>query len=118
MIQANNEQTILECVKQFGPAPGAKKMMTWEFTHAREAISSGVYVTWVSRAGKGDCFRVGSESKCFCGHLFKDHQKVLTKKTTKTNCDKCVCKAFSFIPRRPEELGQWWLPRRKGFNIN
>ena len=31
---------------------------------------------------------------------------------------KCDCKAFQFIPRRPEEVGQWWLPRRKGFNIN
>jgi hypothetical protein len=34
MIQATNEGTILECVKQVGPAPGAKMMLTWEFKHA------------------------------------------------------------------------------------
>ena len=34
MIQATNEKTILDCVSQFGPAPGAKQMITWEFTHA------------------------------------------------------------------------------------
>jgi hypothetical protein len=22
------------------------------------------------------------------------------------------------MPRRPEEVGMWWLPRRKGFNVN
>lgn len=36
----------------------------------------------------------------------------------KTDCNSCKCQAFRFIPRRPEELGQWWLPRRKGFNVN
>jgi hypothetical protein len=34
MIQATSEKAILECVKQVGPAPGAKQMLTWEFKHA------------------------------------------------------------------------------------
>eukprot|EP01067_Filipodium_phascolosomae_P000308 Filipodium_phascolosomae@DN1250_c0_g1_i2.p1 len=25
--------------------------------------------------------------------------------------------SFHFIPQRPEEVGEWWLPRRKGFNV-
>jgi hypothetical protein len=45
-------------------------MLTWEFMHAKEAIERGIYVTWVSEASKDDCFRVGSQSRCFCGHLF------------------------------------------------
>lgn len=28
----------------------------------------------------------------------------------------CVCKAFDFIPSRPEELGEFWLRRRKNFD--
>lgn len=54
---------------------------------------------------------------CFCGHIGKHHDKKVTKKKQSTKCNKCPCKEFKFIPRRPEELGQWWLPRRKGFNI-
>jgi len=110
---------ILQCMQQLGPAPGAKKIMQWEFTHANESFESGVYVTWLSPAAKEDCFRIGSNSKCFCGHLFKSHDKTFGKNgRLKNNCEKCKCAGFRFIPRRPEELGQWWLPRRKGFNIN
>ena len=69
----------MQLVSQIGPAPGAKKMMTWEFNHAREAIESGVYVTWISSKANDDCFRVGSDSRCFCGHLFKSHEKKLVK---------------------------------------
>lgn len=36
----------------------------------------------------------------------------------KNNCNDCKCTGFRFIPRRPEELGEWWLPRRKGFDVN
>lgn len=93
-------------------------MMGWEFNHARESIMNGIYVTWISDNAKEDCFRIGTNSKCFCGHLFKDHQKILTKTQQKNNCTTCDCKAFSFIPRRPEEIGQGHLPRRKGFDIN
>jgi hypothetical protein len=60
MFQANNEATILECVKMFGPAPGAKKMMTWEFQHAGEAVESGIYITWKSMKNGQECFRLGS----------------------------------------------------------
>ena len=81
-------------------------------------MERGIYVTWKSSANKEDCFRVGSNSRCFCGHMFPDHDCTLTKKSTKTQCSKCPCKGFSFIPRRPEEVGMDWLPRRKGFNVH
>lgn len=94
-------------------------MLTWEFNHAKEAEASGLYITWRSEKATEDCFRVGSESRCFCGHLFKAHSKEMTKKgVMKTNCSTCDCKNFKFMPRRPEEVGMYWLPRRKGFNVN
>ena len=96
-------------------------MLRWEFGHAQESIANGTYVTWVSnsmKAGEEQCFRIGSESKCFCGHLFKNHYHEITKSKVKSNCITCKCQAFSFIPRRPEELGLWHLPRRKGFDVN
>ncbi len=108
----------MQGAQQFGIAPGAKQMMTWEFQHADEAIKSGLYVTWRSPASKDDCFRVGSNSRCFCGHMFTEHEIPLShKKVSKTNCSTCPCKGFKFIPRRPEEVGMDWLPRRKGFNV-
>ena len=63
-----------------------------------------------------DCTRVGPSSKCFCGHLFKSHAE--TRSLMRGECGggkdgPCKCKRFQFIPRRPEEVGEWWLPRRK-----
>lgn len=73
---------------------------------------TGMYVTWRSDSATEDCFRVGSNSRCFCGQLFSAH----TGKDK--SCEKTGCKKFQFIPRRPEEVGMHWLPRRKDFNIN
>ncbi|VEL19515.1 unnamed protein product [Protopolystoma xenopodis] len=28
----------------------------------------------------------------------------------------CLCKAFKFIPSRPEEFGEFWLPKRRDFD--
>ena len=28
----------------------------------------------------------------------------------------CRCRAFTFIPSRPEDVGEFWLQRRPGFN--
>merc|ERR1711908_149313 len=94
-------------------------MLTWEFEHAQAAEMSGIYMTWKSESATEDCFRIGANSRCFCGCLFKDHNQVFGKKKFQTNCKNCAnCKEFKFIPRRPEEVGQHWLPRRKGFDIN
>ena len=94
-------------------------MLFWEFTHAREAIESGIYVNWRSNSTKGDCTRIGKFSMCMCGHFHSNHSKVAGKgKKNNTKCTECACTGYQFVPRRPEELGQWWLVRRKGFDIN
>lgn len=92
-------------------------MMDWEFAHANEAINSGYYITYYNEKKKSECSRVGSMSLCFCSHLFKDHKQGAFAKKFDTSCSNCPCKKFAFIPQRPEEIGEWWLPRRKDFDI-
>ena len=44
-VQPKTPGAVLQGLTQFGASPGAKKMMTWEFRHAKAAIQSGIYVT-------------------------------------------------------------------------
>lgn len=116
MIQLNNRNAIASGVADHGLAPGAAAMMTAESAAADQAIQTGLYVTWRSSNGK-DCTRVGPKSKCFCDHPYSQHSFV-SKKAVYPRCMSCPCSAFAFMPSRPEEIGEWWLPRRKGFNVH
>lgn len=102
---------LLDALQKYGPAPGARAMLDWERDAATHAIEAGVYVTWRSRKGT-DCTRVGPASLCFCGHDYSCHGGVGNAgwKKNKMICSDCPCANFSFIPRRPEECGEWWLP--------
>ena len=31
-------------------------------------------------------------------------------------CEKCACKAFAWVPDRPEEVGEFWLRKRRNFD--
>ncbi len=86
MFQPKTEGAVMQALKTYGPAPGSAKMLEWEFQHAIEAMESGVYVTYENTVKKEECFRVGSNSRCFCGHSFAGHKKVLTKKKLNTDC--------------------------------
>lgn len=112
------EEAVLEGVKKYGPSAGGKAMMDFEFQHAKEALESGLYVTYYCDAKKHECGRVGSQSLCFCGHMFPEHDIKVTKKKQSSQCTQCPCKVFAWVPRRPEECGMWWLPRRKGFKVS
>lgn len=111
---------LLDALEKYGPAPGAKKMLDWERDAARHAVSSGVYVSWRSPKGQ-DCTRVGPESLCFCGHEYSSHGGPTgagwKKNRHSCNHSNCTCVNYSFIPKRPEEAGEWWLVRRKDFDI-
>ena len=41
----------------------------------------GIYIGWRCPEFKHDCQRVGSASKCFCGHFLGEHAKFNGKKT-------------------------------------
>ena len=99
------------------PPAEPKPSLDYEALHAKEAISSGIYITFANSLGKPpECIRVGSRSLCFCGHLFASHTTELLKKGKIIPCKRCVCKSFHFMFRRPEEQGLWWLPNKKEFD--
>ena len=108
---------ILHGVSQHGVAPGGRKLIDMEDEAALMSIETGMYVTWRSNKKGQDCTRIGPRSLCFCGHEYSAHQ-FITKKTVYPRCQSCPCTTFAFIPHRPEEVGEWWLPRRKGFNVH
>ncbi|KAH7817933.1 putative protein FAM221B like [Monocercomonoides exilis] len=64
------------------------------------------------------CARIGPSCRCFCGHKMDEHEiNPLDKRRPTTRCKNCTCRRFEFVPMRPEEVGDWHLPRRKDFNV-
>lgn len=136
------EADIEDAIEKYGVTPGGSAMLKSEEKAARESIASGIYVSWLPhpnrthltsaayegiRDGTSQCARVGSESLCLCGHQLSQHQKVISNKSRRgyirppacsvKGCRGCSGEGFAYCPSRPEEVGQWWLPRRKNFAI-
>jgi len=115
---AEVEERITQAVKTFGLAPGARKMMDAEKAAAEEAVATGLYGVWRNeRSGQDFCGRIGPMSRCFCGHDYGEHVWDKGRKKLRPACGSCACNGFRYIPRRPEEVGEHWLPRRRGFDI-
>lgn len=98
-------------------APRVKQLFDPEREAAIDAIQSRVYIGWRCPEFQHDCIRVCKSSKCFCGHVLSDHASY-TGKSVMVPCGvtRCECKAFAFIPSRPEEAGEFWLQRRPGYD--
>merc|ERR1719336_1879786 len=98
---------IAEAVQQYGPSPGAKKMMAAEQAAAEEALRTGLYGVWRNASNGSDfCGRIGPQSRCFCGHGYDQHEWTGSKKEQAPACTSCPCKKFKYMPRRPEEVGE------------
>ena len=117
--------------------PASFAILQIEIEAAHQSIASGVYITFLPNRssslpnsasdelinGIGQCCRVGSKSICLCGHALDQHVTVVVPKKIgyikppKCSTKFCRCISYSYCPSRPEECGQWWLPRRKDFNI-
>ena len=54
---------VLAGLQQHGASVGAKKMLRWEFRHARDALLSGTYVTLVNPDKQTECARIGKMSR-------------------------------------------------------
>ncbi|XP_031801201.1 protein FAM221B isoform X5 [Sarcophilus harrisii] len=97
-----------------------KQLFQWEKDATLQAIQSGLYIGWRCPHYLWDCYRIGNESKCFCGHLLANHRIVSGRKEKDISvpCTKtaCRCQMFCFIPSRPEEVGEFWLQKRSGFD--
>ena len=123
MIQPRTQQELLHQFQHNNGsiAQGPQKIMELEEEAASMAVSTGVYVTYQTNCHnnkrKDDCARIGPRSKCFCGCPYSKH---MASRNPRKPCQskRCKCKGFNFIPTRPEEVGDWWLTRRKGFNVN
>ena len=113
MFQPTTARGVQAALERHGLAQGAADIMTIEREAAASALRSGLYVTYRSAGRTEDCSRVGPRSRCFCGCIYANHKK--TRQSS--GCNKCKCKSFRFVPQRPEEVGDWHLPRRKGFNV-
>ncbi|KAM5329221.1 protein FAM221B [Glossophaga mutica] len=92
-----------------------RNLFQWEKNAALRAIQTGLYIGWRCPHYLWDCFRIGDESKCFCGHLLREHQ-IISDISVPCNVNQCRCLMFCFIPSRPEEVGQFWLRRRATFD--
>lgn len=98
-------------------AKNVKALFHLEKEAALKSIETGLYIGWRCPEYLWDCFRVGDESKCFCGHLLKQHQVYVEKRATvPCTLPGCRCQGFTFIPSHPEEVGEFWLRRRTGFD--
>ncbi|CAH8853933.1 unnamed protein product [Trichobilharzia szidati] len=103
-------------------AKKTKQLFNPEVEAVREAIRTGTYIAYRPRDkpwDQQDCQRVCSTSRCFCGHLLNQHE-TFTGKQLSLKCQQagCICKAFKFIPSRPEEVGEYWLVKRRDFDRN
>uniref|UniRef100_A0A2K6FE89 Family with sequence similarity 221 member B n=1 Tax=Propithecus coquereli TaxID=379532 RepID=A0A2K6FE89_PROCO len=90
-------------------------LFQWEKNAALNAIQTGLYIGWRCPHYLWDCFRIGDESRCFCGHLLKEH-KIISDISVPCSMSQCRCLMFCFIPSRPEEVGEFWLRRRATFD--
>ncbi len=107
-------------------------------THAAEwSLSSGLYVSFQPsgfssipasacddiRNGTSQCCRVGRQSLCECGHSLEAHENCkIPKRPGYIKPPKCLsckrCPSFNYLPMYTEECGQWWLKRRRDFNLH
>ncbi|XP_021016078.1 protein FAM221B isoform X4 [Mus caroli] len=81
----------------------------------KEKRAGGIYIGWRCPHYLWDCFRIGDESKCFCGHLLREHQ-IISDLSVPCSVSQCRCLMFCFIPSRPEEVGEFWLKKRATFD--
>ena len=129
-------QGIRQAAATSGIAPGPREIFQAETSAAHDSIASQLYVIFKPnpyahlgacasedvRNGTGQCCRIGVLSVCSCGHQLKDHQPAKIPKSggyiKPPGCKSCRgCRGFAYVPFRPEECGQWWLPRRRDFNL-
>ena len=131
-------ENISEAVDVYGPSPGGIALLRGENIASQEAIESGLYVIWFPQSldlipeqankeryqtNNEQCCRVGRASLCLCGHSLNEHKEVKSKskgfiQPPKCKKNNCRCFGYSYMPSRPEGCGQWWLPRRRDFDLN
>ena len=90
---------------------GALALIKMQMTHSNEAINNNIYISFVNNEddnnGKNICFRLGKNNMCVCGHTFCKHNVNSKNEQFVSNCEKCECKKFNYIPIFPEETNEY-----------
>ncbi|PNI98974.1 FAM221B isoform 4, partial [Pan troglodytes] len=68
-------------------------LFQWEKDAALNAIQTGLYIGWRCPHYLWDCFRIGDESRCFCGHLLREHRII---SDISVPCKVSQCRCFMF----------------------
>jgi len=79
---------------------------------ASKRSENRLYVSWVNSTGF-ECRAIGPETRCFCGHRYRQHKTDIpdanssTNKTLTPNCREksCPCKTFTFVPTSGSRSG-------------
>ena len=75
---------------------------------AAAAAPNRLFVSWRNSAGT-DCYMVGPDSRCFCGHSYKAHAWYDTEsKRVHCRCPGCECAGFEYVVGH----GAWWISSR------
>ena len=89
---------------------GSLAIIQMQISHAKEAILNNKYISYINMNNddkKDMCFRLGNKNMCICGHGFSRHNLFLDGGEFKTNCKKCECNKFKYIPVFPEETNEY-----------
>ena len=115
-MQPTTVEGVTAALKQHGPAQGAQQLLRREQEAAEAAAATGMYTVFRCEGSiehPDFCTRVAPTALCFCGHTLQDHSHRRGVPGRQCSAGGCQCKGFRYIPFRPEEVGEWWLPRRK-----
>ena len=65
---------------------------------AAKAARNRLFVSWRNRNTGMDCYMVGPDSRCFCGHSYKAHAWYNTEsKRVHCRCPDCDCPGFDYV---------------------
>lgn len=119
VVPAEKAELISVARAMNGPdfEPKLRQLFNAECQAANTAIETGLYIGYRCPEQQWDCIRVTESHKCFCGHLLSEHEKFDGRKHM-LKCGGCKCKRFSFVPSRPEDVGEFWYARRKDFDVS
>ncbi|XP_058301135.1 protein FAM221B isoform X2 [Hylobates moloch] len=65
---------VAKAMHREGFGAQVNNLFQWEKDAALNAIQTGLYIGWRCPHYLWDCFRIGDESRCFCGHLLREHR--------------------------------------------
>lgn len=73
---------------------------------AAKAAKDRLFVTWRNMSTGMDCYNVGPDSRCHCGHSYKAHAWFETEtKRVFCRCPGCRCDGFEYVVGH----GAWWI---------